>query len=102
MAESSASEINDKLPFSDGSPVSRSVLPGPGYVEPEVKGKRAHLTGTFAPYDEWTEINSRVEGHFMERHERSAWAQSIQPQHRSSLRVLFHHGEHAQTGVLPL
>jgi phage head maturation protease len=101
MAESSTAEISEKLPFLEGGPVSRSVLPGPGFVEPEEVGKMPHLVGTFAPYDEWTEINSRVEGHFMERHSRTAWSKSLKD-NRANLRVLFHHGEHAQTGVLPL
>lgn len=89
------------VPFSDGGPVSRSILPGPGFVEPKEEGKMPHLIGSFAPYDEWAEINSRVEGHFMERHARSAWSQSLQS-NRANLRVLFQHGEDAQTGVMPL
>jgi phage head maturation protease len=89
------------VPFSDGGPVSRSVLPGPGFVEPEEKGKMPHLIGTFAPYDEWAEINSSVEGHFMERHSRTAWTKSLRD-NRANLRVIFQHGEDKQTGVLPL
>jgi phage head maturation protease len=90
-----------KLPFSDGGPVSRSIVPGPGYIEPEEDGKMPHLVGNFAPYDEWAEINSSVEGHFMERHSRSAWTKSLRD-NRANLRVLFHHGEDNMTGVMPL
>lgn len=102
--ESGAEGRSDfKLPFSEGGPVSRSILPGPGFVEPQQAGQRAHLVGTFAPYDEWAEINSSLEGHFMERHSQSAWQRSLQENTvKPYLQVLFHHGEHAQTGVLPL
>ena len=99
IGDDSAGRSEFQLPFSEGGPVSRSVLPGPGFVEEA--GKMPHLVGSFAPYDEWAEINSKVEGHFMERHARTAWTRSLQ-ENRGALRVLFQHGEDPQTGVMPL
>lgn len=84
-------------PFVDG-PVSRAILPGPGYKE-EDNGRT--LFGTLAPYDEWGEINSPVEGHFLERYSRSAIQKTLRDG-LSKLRILFQHGQDPQIGIKPL
>lgn len=49
------------------------------------------LEGRMMPYDEWTEIRSTVEGHFMERFVPGSLAKTMQEQ-ASRIRVLFEHG----------
>ncbi len=50
------------------------------------------LEGRMMPYDEWTEINSRSEGHFMERFAPGSLAKTMKEQ-AARIRVLFEHGE---------
>lgn len=59
------------------------------------------LHGRGAVYDEWTEINSRVEGHFMERFAPGAFAKTIQEQ-GDKIRCLFNHGQDPSIGMKPL
>lgn len=59
------------------------------------------LHGRGAVYDEWTEINSRVEGHFMERFAPGAFAKTIREQ-RDRIRCLFNHGQDPSIGMKPL
>jgi HK97 family phage prohead protease len=59
------------------------------------------LVGTLAVFDEWAEINSRAEGHFLERISPSAFNKTIQ-ENRSAMRVLFQHGKDPQIGDKPL
>ena len=49
------------------------------------------LEGRMAPYNEWTEINSSIEGHFMERILPGAFTKTIL-ERAARLRVLFEHG----------
>jgi len=51
----------------------------------------------FTRYNEWTEINSAFEGHFMERFAPKSLAKTIK-ENLSSLRVLFQHGKDPQIG----
>jgi len=83
-------------PFTD-VPVSRAILPGPGYRE---QGRT--LFGNLAPYDEWAEIKSPIEGHFLERYSRGAIRRSLAESDRSKLRVLFQHGQDPTVGIKPL
>src|SRR5262245_19007261 len=55
------------------------------------------LVGHFARFGEWTRIDSRAEGLFMERILPGAFARTIR-EDRSSLRVLFQHGKDPQLG----
>lgn len=59
------------------------------------------LHGMGAIYDEWTEINSRSEGHFMERFAPGSFAKTISEQ-RDRIRCLFHHGQDPSIGYKPL
>jgi hypothetical protein len=49
------------------------------------------LEGRMMPYDEWTEIKSRVEGHFLERFSPGALAKTM-AERSDRIRVLFEHG----------
>jgi hypothetical protein len=59
------------------------------------------LHGVGATYDEWTEINSRFEGHFMERFAPGSFRKTIS-EGRDQIRCLFHHGQDPNVGVKPL
>ena len=59
------------------------------------------LHGMGAIYDEWTEINSRSEGHFMERFAPGSFAKTISEQ-KDRIRCLFHHGQDPSIGYKPL
>ena len=57
----------------------------------EADGDQApELSGRMMPYNEWTEINSRIEGHFMERFTPGALAKTLVEQ-ASRIRMLFEH-----------
>ncbi len=59
------------------------------------------LHGLGATYDSWTEINSRFEGHFMERFAPGSFTKAIRDS-RDAIRCLFHHGQDPNIGVKPL
>ena len=59
------------------------------------------LHGRGAVYGEWTEINSRSEGHFMERFAPGAFTKTISEQ-RDRIRCLFNHGQDPSIGMKPL
>jgi HK97 family phage prohead protease len=59
------------------------------------------LHGRGAVYNEWTEINSRTEGHFMERFMPGAFTKTISEQ-RERIRCLFNHGQDPSIGMKPL
>jgi HK97 family phage prohead protease len=59
------------------------------------------MIGTLAVFDEWTEINSRSEGHFLERIAPSAFTRTIK-NNLGQMRVLFQHGKDPQIGDKPL
>ena len=49
------------------------------------------LEGRMMPYDEWTEVNSSTEGHFLERFVPGSLAKTMQ-ERAKRIRVLFEHG----------
>jgi phage head maturation protease len=49
------------------------------------------LTGRMMPYGQWTEIRSRVEGHFLERFARGSLVKTMNERLRS-IRILYEHG----------
>lgn len=49
------------------------------------------LEGRMMPYDEWTEVNSSIEGHFMERFAPGSLAKTM-TERGARIRVLFEHG----------
>jgi HK97 family phage major capsid protein/HK97 family phage prohead protease len=55
------------------------------------------LTGHFAVFNEWTEINSMWEGQFMERIAPGAFSKTIS-ENTSQMRVLFNHGSDPSIG----
>src|SRR6266576_1332073 len=59
------------------------------------------LVGQLAVFDEWTEINSKAEGHFLERIAPGAFDKTIS-ENRDKMRVLFQHGADPQIGDKPL
>jgi hypothetical protein len=59
------------------------------------------LVGHFASFNEWTEIRSSVEGHFMERVAPGAFVRTI-VENRKDIRVLFHHGLDPSIGLAVL
>ncbi len=59
------------------------------------------LTGHFAVFNEWTEIDSAWEGRFMERIAPGAFAKTF-AENRKSMRVLFQHGKDPMVGDKPL
>ncbi len=65
------------------------------------EGGMPTLHGLGATYDEWTEINSRFEGNFMERFAPGAFTKAIR-ESRDQIRCLFHHGQDPHIGVKPL
>ena len=59
------------------------------------------LRGHFARFNEWAEIDSAIEGHFLERIAPGAFAQTL-ARDRARIRVLFQHGKDPQAGSKPL
>ena len=59
------------------------------------------MIGTLAVFDEWTEIQSRSEGHFLERIAPSAFNRTIK-NNQDQMRVLYDHGKDPQIGNKPL
>lgn len=64
-------------------------------------GRLGTLTGSFAVFNEWTEINSMWEGNFLERINPSAFKKTV-AENRDGMRVLFQHGKDPQVGDKPL
>lgn len=59
------------------------------------------LVGHFAVFDQWTEINSRFEGQFLERISPGAFDKTFS-ENRRNMRVLFQHGKDPSVGEQPL
>jgi len=57
----------------------------------ETEGAAPVLAGRMMPYDEWTEVQSSIEGHFLERFAPGALTKTMQEQ-ASRIRALFEHG----------
>ena len=55
----------------------------------------------FSPVNEWAEINSAWEGHFMERFAPNAWRKTIR-EGVGRIKSLFQHGQDPQVGEKPL
>jgi phage head maturation protease len=73
----------------------RATDPGVG------DGRLGTLTGAFAVFNQWTEINSMWEGNFIERIAPSAFKKTV-AENLSGMRVLFQHGQDPQVGDKPL
>ncbi|MEP6667116.1 MAG: phage major capsid protein, partial [Nocardioidaceae bacterium] len=79
--------------------VVRAMFPGPELRE---EGSGATLFGHFATFDDWTEINSKVEGRFMERVAPGAFSKAFQSPQRERVKVLFQHGKDPAVGEQPI
>lgn len=64
-------------------------------------GRIGTLTGHFAVFDTWTEIDSLWEGRFLERIAPGAFKKTFR-ENRDGIRVLFQHGHDPQVGDKPL
>jgi hypothetical protein len=83
--------MNDVSPPRDN--LFRALYPG---VElREVADGQPVLTGHFARFDEWTEIDSHFEGRFMERIAPGSFAKSFEA---SIPKILFQHGRDPEVG----
>jgi HK97 family phage prohead protease len=78
----------------------RAVYPGVELRAAE-DGGLGVMAGHFAVFDQWTEINSTWEGHFMERLAPGSFAKAIKDK-ADRIRVLFQHGQDPQIGDKPL
>jgi HK97 family phage prohead protease len=79
------------IEFRDAGDLDEDI--GPGYL--------GLLRMLFSPANEWAEINSSWEGHFMERFAPGAWTKTIN-ESASKIRSLFQHGQDPQIGKKPL
>ncbi len=61
------------------------------------QGTPPTLVGHFARFNEWTEIDSMFEGHFMERIAPKAFSKTFS-ENRDNIKVLFQHGHDPQIG----
>jgi HK97 family phage prohead protease len=59
------------------------------------------LSGHFAVFNEFAEVNNRLEGHFLERIAPGAFTKTFREQ-RSKMKVLFEHGLDSNIGKKPL
>jgi HK97 family phage prohead protease len=80
----------------------RAVMPGVEFRDAGDEGDGNTLFGHFARFNEWTEINSMWEGHFMERFAPGAFKKTIRETGDSGMRVLFQHGQDPQIGDKPI
>lgn len=88
---------NDERELMEGGDLAfRVTVPGEMHFRDEGEGS-PEVSGRMMPYGEWTEIKSRVEGHFMERFAPAALAKSISEQ-ASRIRLIFEHGRDAALG----
>lgn len=81
-----------------GQAVIRAVRDGV-HVRSASNGEMPTLHGHFAVFNRWTEIDSWVEGHFMERIAPGAFKKTFREQ---TPKVLFQHGQDPQIGDKPL
>ena len=73
------------------------AMPGSFKLRSAGNGKPPILSGHFAVFNEWIEVDSLIEGHFMERFAPGAFAKTIK-ESRDRLKVLFDHGEDPHIG----
>lgn len=76
------------------------VRENPG-VTVSQNGGGPKLVGTIVPFNQWTEINSAYEGHFLERFAPGALTKTFQDR-ADRIQVLFQHGKDPQVGDKPL
>lgn len=92
---SQSTETNSRPPRDN---LFRAVYPGVEFRSDE-NGDGPVLFGHFARFNEWTEIDSWIEGRFMERFAPGAFKKTLREQ---KPKVLFQHGRDSQLGDKPL
>ena len=107
-ATDASMEAGASVPTPPRENIVRAVMPGVEFRatdasagDPPVDGRLGTLTGHFAVFNEWTEINSIWEGHFLERIVPGAFKKTFREQ-RDGMRVLFQHGSDPVVGDKPL
>jgi HK97 family phage major capsid protein len=80
-----------RLPF----PVTRARA-DPSEIKADDSG-RTMMTGRFATIGDWYEVNSRLEGHFLERVAAGAFDRTV-TESRANMRVLYDHGQDPTMG----
>jgi HK97 family phage major capsid protein/HK97 family phage prohead protease len=99
-ANEDRSVTEDKRPPRDN--LVRAVYPGVElHVNEDDPGGSPILTGHFARFNEWAEIDSVWEGRFMERIAPGAFRKTIE-ENRDRMRILFQHGQDPVVGDKPL
>ena len=86
----STTESEERETLSGGEYAYRATEPEATHLRDDENGSPI-LEGRMMPYNEWTEINSSVEGHFMERFSPGSLAKTMN-ERMSRIRVLFEHG----------
>lgn len=81
--------------YEDGESVRAADLRAEGGDD----GSPGYLTGRFAVFDTWTEVRSRIEGHFMERTGEGAFRKAIA---EGRPPIIFQHGWDPQLGTRPI
>lgn len=76
---------------------ARSEAPELRATDPDESGHIGVMSGQFARFNEWTQISSAYEGHFMERVAPGAFTKTIQ-ESMDSMRVLYDHGNDPSIG----
>ncbi len=79
----------------------RAVFPGCEVREASDPGLLRTMTGHFAVFNEWTEINSVFEGRFLERISPGAFTKTM-TEGRAGMKALFQHGQDPHVGNKPL
>jgi HK97 family phage prohead protease len=64
-------------------------------------GRLATIFGRMVAYNQWAEVNSRIEGHFLERVAPGAFARTFNA-NRSRLQLIYDHGQDQIIGRKPL
>lgn len=91
--------VRDKPPREN---LVRAVMPGVEFRDAGTPDDGIGLmTGEFARFNEWTEINSAWEGHFLERVAPSAFDKTF-AENGKNIRVLYDHGHDPSVGNKPL
>jgi HK97 family phage prohead protease len=94
--------MTDKITRPPKDNLVRAVFPAPIEYRDESNaddGTIGTLEGHFAVWDQWTEINSSWEGHFLERIKPSAFDKTLS---EHTPKVLFQHGQDPVVGDKPL
>lgn len=103
MASTSDASRQAGAAVPDGPPRENLVraLPSLELVRSTDDTESLTMRGHFAVFNEWAEIDSLVEGHFLERFAPGAFAKTI-TDNRDRMQVLFDHGLDATIGRKPI